>query len=87
MSTTTIRLSNELKARVSRVAEDAGTTTHNFILEAIAEKTESVERRSAFVAEARARYQAILDGAATLPWAEVRKQWMATLPAIDGKTP
>jgi predicted transcriptional regulator len=86
MSTTTIRLSDELKARVSRVAEDAGTTTHNFILEAIAEKTESAEKRADFVAEARARYDAILAGAATLPWAEVRKQWMATLSAIDGKT-
>jgi len=86
MSTTTIRLSDELKARVSRVADEAGTTTHNFILEAIAEKTDSAERRGAFVAEARARYQAILAGAATLPWAEVRKQWMATLSAIDDKT-
>ena len=38
MSTTTIRLPRELKERVARAAERAGTTPHGFILEAIAEK-------------------------------------------------
>ena len=40
MPTTTIRLSDELKARVASAAERAGTSPHNFILEAIAEKAE-----------------------------------------------
>jgi predicted transcriptional regulator len=39
MSTTTIRLPDELKARVARAAKRAGTTAHGFIVEAIAEKT------------------------------------------------
>src|SRR3546814_20149299 len=38
MSTTTIRLPDELKARIAEAAKRAGTTSHNFILEAIAEK-------------------------------------------------
>lgn len=37
MSTTTIRLPEELKVRIARAAEQAGTTAHHFILEAIAE--------------------------------------------------
>lgn len=36
MGTTTIRLPDALKARVAKAAEAAGTTAHNFILEAIA---------------------------------------------------
>ncbi len=48
MSTTTIRLPDDLKARLAAAAERAGTTSHNFILQAIAEKTELEEQRQAF---------------------------------------
>lgn len=37
MSTTTIRMPDELKTRVAAAAKRAGTTPHGFILEAIAE--------------------------------------------------
>ena len=47
MSTTTIRLSQDLKERIARAAERAGITAHSFILEAIAEKAEQEERRGA----------------------------------------
>ena len=40
MSTTTIRLPKDLKERLVRAADRAGTTPHGFILEAIAEKTD-----------------------------------------------
>ena len=46
MSTTTIRLPQDLKERVARAAQRAGTTAHSFILEAIAEKAEQDERRA-----------------------------------------
>ncbi len=78
MSTTTIRLPDDLKARVARLADKAGTTAHGFILEAIAEKTEAAERHSSYVAEAKARYEAILNGAPTLDWESERKRWLAT---------
>ena len=54
MATTTIRLPEELKSRVARLAEQTGTTAHSFILAAIAEKTEAAERRSDFIAGASA---------------------------------
>lgn len=85
MSTTTIRLSDELKERVARAAEAAGTTPHNFILEAIADRTKAAERRADFVAEAKQRYEEILAGAPTLPWEEVKKKWLATIAASDAK--
>ena len=37
MSTTTIRIPDELKARLSRIAAQQGTSTHGLILDAIAE--------------------------------------------------
>src|SRR3546814_15969418 len=46
MSTTTIRLPDELKARIAVAAKRAGTTSHNFILEAIDAKADLAERRA-----------------------------------------
>ncbi|MEA9479283.1 CopG family ribbon-helix-helix protein [Xanthomonas campestris] len=84
MSTTTIRLPDELKARVARAAKDAGTTAHGFIVDAIAEKIEAHERRTAFHAEAQQRWAAIEGGDNTLSWADVR-QYMQQL--ADGGNP
>lgn len=39
MPTTTIRLPEDLKARVAAAAKRSGTTAHGFILEALTEKT------------------------------------------------
>ena len=60
MSTTTIRIPDELKARLSRIAEQEGTSTHGLILEAIAEKADALERRQAFHEEARERHEHFL---------------------------
>jgi predicted DNA-binding protein len=72
MSTTTIRLPEELKARVAAAAERAGTTSHNFILEAIAEKTEQAERRRDFEEVAEQRYAGIVASGKSIPWSEMR---------------
>ena len=72
MSTTTIRLPDELKARVAVAAKHAGTTAHAFILEAIAEKAERAERRADFDAVAEARYERIVVTGQTIPWQEMR---------------
>ena len=40
MSTTTIRLEDDLKARINAAAAQAGKTAHAFILEAIAQTVE-----------------------------------------------
>jgi len=73
MSTTTIRLPEELKARVVSAAERAGKTTHSFILEAIAEKTALEEQRADFDSEADARFNEIAKSGKTIPWAEMRR--------------
>jgi predicted transcriptional regulator len=72
MSTTTIRLSEELKARVAAAAERAGTTSHSFILEAIAEKTEQAERRSEFQTVAEKRYAKLSASGKSIPWEKMR---------------
>lgn len=73
MSTTTIRLSEALKARVARAAERAGTSAHGFILEAIAEKAEQEERRGHFYDTADQRYAGIVASGKTIPWSEMRR--------------
>lgn len=72
MSTTTIRLPEELKTRLAAAAKQAGTTPHNFILQAIAEKTAQEEQRSAFHAEAEARYARIVATGEIIPWEDMR---------------
>jgi len=72
MSTTTIRLPEDLKVRVAAAAKRAGTSTHGFILEAIAEKTAQEGRRAEFDAVAEARYASIAATGKTVPWQEMR---------------
>ena len=84
MSTTTIRLPEDLKARVAKAAEAAGTTAHGFILEAIAEKAELAERRAEFHALADQRYARFLDTGESIPWEDARawlRQRLAGKPA------
>lgn len=73
MSTTTIRLPPDLKKRVARAAERAGTTPHSFILEAIAEKAEQEERRAEFRGAAERRYADILASGKTVAWSAMRR--------------
>ena len=72
MSTTTIRLPQDLKARVVAAAKRARTTAHSFILEAIAEKADEEERRSEFHDVAEKRYSRIAASGKTIPWTEMR---------------
>ena len=82
MSTTTIRLPAELKARVAEAARQAGTTSHGFILEAITEKTELVARQAEFHAVADERYAEFLESGESIPWAEARA-WLKRRAARD----
>ena len=72
MSTTTIRLPEDLKARVAAAAKRAGTTSHNFILEAIAEKVNREEQHGDFNDIAEERYAHIIASGKTIPWNEMR---------------
>jgi len=72
MSTTTIRLPEDLKARIAAVAKRTGRTPHSLILEAIAEKADETERRSDFHELAEKRYAAIAASGKAIPWREMR---------------
>jgi predicted transcriptional regulator len=72
-TTTTIRLPADLKARIAGAAKRAGTTSHNFILEAIAEKADQEERSGDFHAVADERYARIVASGKTIPWSEMRR--------------
>ncbi len=87
MSTTTIRLPDELKARIARAAKAAGTTSHNFILEAIAEKAEQAEQRAAFLAVADQRYAEFLESGESIPWDEARTYLKQRLAGQRAKRP
>lgn len=87
MSTTTIRLPDDLKVRIAAAAKQSGTTTHAFILEAIAEKAEQAERRADFDAVAEARYAGIVASGKTIPWQEMRGYLEARVAGKAAKRP
>ena len=59
MSTTTLKLPEELKQRIAAVAADAGKSPHAFMVEALAAQTALAERRRVFVAAAHAAAQEV----------------------------
>lgn len=73
MSTTTIRLPEDLKARVVSAAEHAGITAHAFMLAAIAERAEQAEARAAFSLECRERLHKLEATGLAIPWDEARQ--------------
>lgn len=87
MPTTTIRLPEELKARVAKAAKSAGTTAHGFILEAIAEKAGQEERRSEFDAIAEERYAGIVATGKAISWQEMRGYLEARIADKPAKRP
>ena len=75
MTTTTIRIEEQLKARVAAAAERAGKTTHAFILDAIAQTVEQAELDEAFHRVADARWAKVLATGKTLKWDDA-KTWL-----------
>jgi predicted transcriptional regulator len=72
MTTTTIRIEADLKARVAAAAERSGKTAHAFILEAIARTVEQVEIDDEFHRIADQRWARVLATGKTVPWEEAR---------------
>jgi len=87
MPTTTIRLPDDLKARIATAAKQAGTTAHGFILEAIAEKTEQAERRADLDTVAEERYAGIVATGQTISWQEMRGYLEARMAGNATKRP
>ena len=72
MSTTTIRIEDDLKARVAIAAERTGKTAHAFILDAIAQTVEQVEQDDDFHRLADERWAKVLAKGKTVPWEEAK---------------
>jgi predicted transcriptional regulator len=87
MSTTTIRLPEKLKVRVADAARQAGTTSHNFILEAIAEKADLAERRAEFDDVAAQRYAHIVESGEAISWNEMRSYLEARIAGKPARRP
>jgi predicted transcriptional regulator len=68
MSTTTIRIEDALKARLTTAAERAGKTAHAFILDAISETIERAELDDEFHRIADERWARVLATGKTVRW-------------------
>jgi predicted transcriptional regulator len=75
MATTTIRIDDDLKARVAAAAERAGTTAHAFMLDAIISTVEQDETDEAFRLVADARWATMLETGQTVAWNDA-KAWL-----------
>ena len=60
MSTTSLKLSDELKQRAVAAARKQGVSPHAFMVQAIEQAAEQAERRAAFMAEAQAARERML---------------------------
>ena len=68
MSTTTIRIEEQLKERLAAAAQLSGKTPHAFILDAIAQTVEQVEIDAQFDRLAEERWARVLATGNTVPW-------------------
>ena len=72
MSTTTIRLDDELKARVAAAAKRAGKSTHAFIVDAIAQNVEQAELEDEFHQVADERLAKLVSTGKVVHWDDAR---------------
>ena len=68
MSTTTVRIEDDLKVRIAAAAQRVGKTAHAFILDAIAQNVEQVELDEEFQRVADERWAKVLATGKTVPW-------------------
>jgi predicted transcriptional regulator len=73
MTTTTIRLPADIKARIAQVALAENTNAHSFILQAISEKLTMAEQEAAFHSMAQQRYDRIAATGEAIAWADMRQ--------------
>ena len=72
MSTTTIRIEDELKARVAASAARSGKTPHAFIVDAIAQTVAQAELDEQFHQVADERWAKLLETGKSVPWEEAK---------------
>ena len=72
MSTTTIRIEDDLKARLAAAAEHMGKSAHAFIVDALAETVEQVELDAALQTLAGERWAQIRTSGKTVAWDDAK---------------
>lgn len=84
MPTTTIRIEDDLKARVAAAAQQMGKSAHAFIVDALAERVEQVEQEAAFHAVADERWAQIRATGKTVAWNDAKAYLAARTNAEGG---
>jgi predicted transcriptional regulator len=87
MSTTTIRIEDELKARLTAAAKLADKSPHAFILEAIAQRVDQVEVETEFDHLAEERWSRLRVTGQTVPWDEAKAYLQARARGDDAQRP
>jgi predicted transcriptional regulator len=77
MSTTTIRIDDELKQRIATAAERSGKTAHAFILDAIEQTVEQAELDNAFHQIADERWAELLQTGKSVGWDDAERYLQA----------
>jgi predicted transcriptional regulator len=73
MPTKSLRLPDELKASIDKLAAEAGLTSHGYVIDALKRQTEQDLVRSEFHAEALSRLDEMQRTGMGVPWQEVRQ--------------
>lgn len=60
MSTTSLKLTDEIKTKAANAAKELGVSSHAFMVEAIRQASVNAEYRKAFIAEAKAARESML---------------------------
>lgn len=72
MTTTTIRIEDDLKARVAAAADRTGKSAHAFMLDAIAQTVEQIEFDDELHRVADARWATVLATGKTVGWDQAK---------------
>lgn len=83
MSTTTLRIDDNLRERIARLAQALGQTPHNFMVEALAQKADEAEWRMSMQLDAHQRDQALKAGEPGVEWHEMRTYLQERLKASE----
>ena len=86
-TTTTVRIEDQLRARVASAAERSGKTAHAFILDAIAQTVEQVELDDDFHRVAQDRWVKLLAAGKTVPWDDAKAYLQARAAGASPRKP
>lgn len=77
MPTTTIRIEDDLKARIATAAERAGKSAHAFIVDAISQKVEQIEAEEELHQLAQKRWAKVLQTGKSVAWDDAKEYLVA----------